>query len=321
MKTKPALLIYAALILGLFALGFAGVISLGGEAEQEAEQGRDRLIGVLISYEHLDLFDFDSYFSDNAEDILSGGELSPEDTAKYGGRLYASRPETGTEDGERQPGHVFDGVEGCWFFMANYEDEAGEYSSSESSGELSDASVHVSYTDEGEGLKIEGTIYTLAEGGRDLFFINPIYQSPSGEVYAISGNGTSMGGDIGPGTSHSTNLKEEWSLKDSSGNSQGWSCEIDISIEYVAEPVKVRILEYSGENTLVSASEYSPDELPESLSPGEDTEYIVLESFSRNAGEEQCRRSLYQREDEYLFCFTAREDGIVLKKSAAINWP
>ena len=43
------------------------------------ETGRDRLIGCFITTEHLDLFDFEAYFNDNAHKLVSGGEINLEE--------------------------------------------------------------------------------------------------------------------------------------------------------------------------------------------------------------------------------------------------
>ena len=64
----------------------------------------ERLIGVFLTTESLDLFDFDSYLKDNISDF-SGGEIKLDgNTDKYQGRLYAELRQktlTNTETGEK----------------------------------------------------------------------------------------------------------------------------------------------------------------------------------------------------------------------------
>lgn len=51
----------------------------------------DRLVGVLVTTEYLDLFDFENYLGDNIKGF-SGGEIVVDgDTQKYQGRLYATQ--------------------------------------------------------------------------------------------------------------------------------------------------------------------------------------------------------------------------------------
>lgn len=68
-----------ALILAL-ALALPGCSML---REEEAPVWTDRLVGIYITPEHVDTFDSASYFSDHASTLLNGGEVSPEDAAKY----------------------------------------------------------------------------------------------------------------------------------------------------------------------------------------------------------------------------------------------
>ena len=61
-------------------------------ARPEAEEGngisQDMMIGFFITLEYLDLFDFEGYLEDNLNTVVNGGgEISPEDSEKYGGRL------------------------------------------------------------------------------------------------------------------------------------------------------------------------------------------------------------------------------------------
>ena len=63
---------------------------------------RDRLIGVYITTEYIDLFDLEGYIGANAS-ALSGGSIGEADAAQYNGRLYAELVD------ER---YVFPGVDG-----------------------------------------------------------------------------------------------------------------------------------------------------------------------------------------------------------------
>lgn len=85
-------------------LGLAMVLPLTGcqlalPGEESAQD--DRLIGVYVTTEYLDLFDIESYLEDNLNAGWTGGEITG-DTDPYEGRVYAVR----TEDGK----YVFEGV-------------------------------------------------------------------------------------------------------------------------------------------------------------------------------------------------------------------
>ena len=83
-----------------------------------ANTNGDRLIGVFITNEYLDLFDFEGYLNDNINSFR-GGEIDAErsNTHKYQGRLYAvlvPKAHVNEETGESTVTHeyVFEGIEG-----------------------------------------------------------------------------------------------------------------------------------------------------------------------------------------------------------------
>jgi hypothetical protein len=83
----------------------------------------DRLIGVFLTTEYLDLFDFEGYLNDNIGS-LSGGDIKLDGTTEeYQGKLYAElspRTLTNTETGEEvvTKEYVFPGFEGITYFSA-----------------------------------------------------------------------------------------------------------------------------------------------------------------------------------------------------------
>lgn len=96
MKNKLGIIILACVLVAAFILGATGAVTFAKDepTENSDSASKDRLIGVFITTEHLDLFDFESYFQDNANKVLSGGEISSSDSAPFQGRLYATKSET-----------------------------------------------------------------------------------------------------------------------------------------------------------------------------------------------------------------------------------
>ena len=91
MKNKIGIIILACVLVVSFILGVTGAVTFAKDEPADNTDGtsKDRLIGVFITTEHLDLFDFESYFQDNANKVMSGGEISSSDSAPYQGKLYA----------------------------------------------------------------------------------------------------------------------------------------------------------------------------------------------------------------------------------------
>ena len=323
MKTKNIIIIIVCIALAAFALGATGTIQLVNASESETISS-DKLIGVLITREYLDLFDNEQFLTDNINKLVKGKEISESEKAKYQGRIYATLVETGHTDektgeaGGRKE-YVFEGVDGICYFAPQITDQFGTYWSSIIDEAISDGHIHLDSSDEGESIDLEGTIYIATSANAGNFYYNPVFQTATGEVYAVSGNGIfSDNNTVGMSMSHE--IKEEQSstigdLTTSSGS------RIKITISYIDDPVKVSILQFDSENNLLSQMDCGSGKLPNTLQPQPDTQYIIVEAttFSQDQAA-NISRTLYQPEDETLFAFSCREDGICVKQWCEIDW-
>ena len=324
MKVKKIMILFVCIILVFFTLGVTDVLQMVNTAKEE-DNTKDRLIGVFITTEFLDLFDADGYFNDNAEKIFSGGVISENESKKYQGKLYATlveEPSTSVETGEvhMTQKYVFKGVEGFSYFSALYTDDISTYHGSSGDEAISDGHVAVSATDEGESISLEGTIYVSTTGNANTFYYNPVYQTAQGEVYAISGQGMSYGGEITTGMSGSQSFKEE--ISTTSGNeAETISSNITVSISFMDEPERVTIIQFDSENNVLSREEYNAGKLPDHLTVDSGTEYIIVETESSAVDPNKAIiRELYQSDNESLFAFYCRDDGICVKKYCYITW-
>lgn len=304
MKTKNSIIIIACIVLAAFALGATGTIHLVNASESE-ETSSDKLIGVLVTREYLDLFDSEQFLTDNIDKLMEGKEISESESAKYQGRIYAALVETGHTDeetgetGDRKE-YVFEGVNGICYFMSQITDQFGTYWSSSGDEAISDGYIHLNSTDEGESIEMEGTIYVSTSANAGNFYYNPVYQTAAGEVYAVSGNGLFSGNNTA-GTSMSHEIKEDQSstISDLTTSSES---RIKITISYMDEPVKISILQFDSKNKLLLQMDCDPGNLPNTLQTQPGAQYIIVETTT--ISQEQAvniTRDIYQSEDETLY--------------------
>lgn len=237
MKTKKILLIFIPVLALFFALGAAGVLKIDSAAENIAP---DKLVGVFITSEHLDMPDFED-------------------------RIYAE-------------GEEFVGLDGQRCFFSQKEDEEGSYYGTTADDALSDRKVHLTSSDEGEKVEQELTLYMQSCPGSWRRFVNPVYQTGDGAIYVQTGQGISAPADTA-GESASYTLSEENSYTDGRETKTDSSC-IKVNVKVIDGPESVKILEFDGESALVHENEYSADEVPESYTPDKSTAYIIVESVS-----------------------------------------
>ncbi len=327
MKNKILIIILACVLIASFALGVTGAVTFAKDepADNSNEASKDRLIGVFITTEYLDLFDFESYFENNADKVLSGGEISSSDSAPYQGKVFGTivdDPYTNPETGETVTTKkcVFEGIEGISYFVAKYTDERGTYWGTGGDEAISDGHTGLHSTDAGDSIELKGTIYVSVSKGSNTFYYNPVYQTAAGEVYLMSGQGMSHGGELSAGMSSSHALKEEQTIT-IDGKSETISSNIEVSTCFMDTPVSTSVLQFSKDGSVVSKEDYAAGELPFKITTNSDTEYIIVETHMKSAtGEETVTRELFQADDETLFAFSCREDGICIKQHCSIIW-
>ena len=161
------------------------------------DTSEDRLAGVFISTEFIDLFDFEQFFGNNRGRAEGGATAINGASQDYQGRIYAtyvSRTLT-SDTGETTEikEYVFDGIEGIPFFSFNVTNGNESYWSSASDEAISNGAFHVSHGDDESSIVMEGTIFAVSAGIR-TFYLNPVYQSADGSVYLMSGGGISGSG-------------------------------------------------------------------------------------------------------------------------------
>lgn len=278
MKTKTILLIFIPVLALCFALGAAGVLKIDSRAESQTE---DKLVGVFLTSEHLDMPDFED-------------------------RIYAE-------------GEDFIGLNGLRCFFSLQEDEEGSYYKTTADNGASDRSIHFTSTDEGEKIEQELTVYLESRRGTWTMFINPVYQTGEGLVYVQTGQGIRAPAETA-GESASSTRSEEYTYTDGTQTKTDGSF-IKVTVQVVDRPETVKILEFDGENALICEQAYGADEVPMSYKPGAETKYIVIELVSKDInGDQSTQRRLYQATDEYFETFYSADDGICVKRETELNW-
>ena len=319
MKTKNIMITVCCVILSAFLLGAAGILKMTNETPQESSES-DRLIGVLITREYLDLFNAGRFLSDNVSRLAAGGKVSESESAKYQGRLYASPVETVHTDEEtgevlKSKEYVFSGVDGIRLFAPYIRDESGSYQSAYVDEGITDGKINFQSTDEGENVSLKGTIFVAPDSNSGQFYFNPVYQTADGEVYAVSGSGV-FGADESPaGASWSTKISgtQETASGDTITSS---GTEVEVTVCFMDGPAKIALLQFNGKNELLDRTEYRPGTLPEHIDALADTQYMIMET-STSEGQ---NRTLFQREDDFLYAFYCRSDGICVKQESGIGW-
>lgn len=306
MKKRIALLLIACVML-------TGCRLATDEVNGDGLLNEDRLVGVVVTTEHLDLFDIEAFLKDNPQALKGGsiGSVGPE----YQNRIYAQEEieHSTTEDGVpcTTIHYNFDHVEGIQLLA--YQTQTV----------LEDGSVLVESTmcSNTEGIyearmvngMNEGTIF-VPEGEEASFFTNPVYQDSEGRLYLLAGTGISNQNMTGSMWQTITEKRTE------SENGQETASEeygFKICVKAVTVTERVAVIQMSGDNTVLDRQEFDPDGLPETLTPVEGCAYILVEEY---VGDE-VSRTMIEPDDRYLTVYIKSDRPYCVAAGTEILWP
>lgn len=306
MKKRPGL----CLCVMVLAFGLCGCQLAREELQEEAKA--DRLAGMYITQEHLDLFDSDRYFSDHMDQLLSGKNtaVSEAERRNYENRVYAVYQEKEAGAGD----YVFEGLDGICF-LAVQSPFMGEMAyAAQSDPEVTD--VRMSVTD--AGFEMEGTIYCPTDDNARFYF-NPVYQTAGGEVYLLAGTGIS--GSLTDGASMSQRL-EESSTKAVNGKEISEKNAFSITVCGQDSYDGYEIAQMDGQDRKLRETAYPAQELPDSVAVSADTAYLIctLRQKGSDGSVKLSRKLVELSEDEnYLELFVPGEKGLSIRKQILVE--
>lgn len=290
------------------------------------EKTTDRLIGVFITYESLDLYDMDAYLKDNFTKLSSGDNVIPEVEDKYNNRLYASfvEKEMTDEYGEIKTNseYVFEGIEGIPMFAYTIMNPVSgdNYTISNFEEGIFEAKSHIICGDNEEGIELEGTLYVDNNTKPQSVYVNPVYQSADNQVYLLGGDGLWFGEDQVEGVSCIHTISDSITVTENK-KSITYNSTIKVSVISTSPAEKVAISQMRSDSHVISRNEYFIDEIPDEIIPDNACEYLIIESYSTDInGEMAVERKLLSKEESSLDYFKKVNHGVLFKGYSSIKW-
>jgi len=318
MKTKMRVMILVGIMLVALVLGMTGTVNMIDGSVNDPSMPMDCLIGVFVTKDYLDLYEG----FDPTDDDEVGESENATDTA----RLYATIVETpftnkGTGETSVVKQYAFEGIEGMRFLFPKMQSASDSYRGQTVDDAFSDVHFHVHETDESESILLKGTIYITSDVNFDALYFNPVYQSDAGEVYVVNGDAVVAVDGFIPGTSMSTKLNAT-RTKTIGDSEVSETAEVEVTVSYIEKPVSIAILQFDGNDQLLSRDEYAPETLPETLTMRPGAQYVVVETKTAfEDSSSSVMREIFQRSDEILEAFFfCRDDGLCMKQSCDVEW-
>lgn len=293
-------------------------------ADKGVNDGQDRLVGMLITAEPLDTFIMMNNLKDNFGNEAAGDTVTGGKPGEYKARLYGTPSKKTPVDAAVSPFEVdqfvFEGVTGISFFSALIPDtEAREsFHATIWDDAICDKHTKLDVGDLKNSMALEGTLYISPRSALTICFLNPVYQSADGRVYAVPGSGLSNDGADG---AESTNTFSMSRKVTQDGKTIKDDTSARLTIKVMNPPEKIVLLQMDNSAAVVSRQEYDPGAVPKAITPERSAEYIVVETHSTDGGgKAQVSRALYNGNAQFLDTFFCREDGVCVKQMTQLNW-
>lgn len=294
-------------------LAFAAVLLSGCQlAVTDGEAaGKDRLVGMYITMEPLDLFDAESWLDNNLNSVLGGGEITV-DTDHYAQKLWAV-PVDEEIDGASSRSYTFPNTDGILLASFFVREESESYHATAAAAPLCD--VHAQYfsTDTGEDNGISGRIYAASNAGEIIFYCNPVYQTTEGSVYLLPGSGMQLSTDV---SGEATQKITDTVTVTENGETRTVSFYAELIMDMLEPARSVQVLEMAADHTILRIHEIDCRKPDTELTPDGATAYLLVEEQCQT----QVRRSLVSRSDEWLSVYFSEDGRLCTKQQFRVNW-
>lgn len=245
--------------------------AVGASGRASMVKQADNLVGMLVTTQPLPIADDD--------------------------RLYAEYI-----DGE----YVFNGVDGMQCFFTNKDNTISTHKDKA----FTNASSTLKGTnDDQQNVELKAKLY-LSTSFDEILYQNPVYQTASGEVYAVAGQGAQYNGE---------GMKGSFSLSESvrryeDGKMMSYGTSVNIDVEVIAVPEKIAVSQFDAEGKLISRESFMPGEMPDSMNSS--AAYIIVGTVSQSG----TKYEVFQPDDNSISALYCRADGVCVKQSCAVSW-
>ena len=293
------------------------------DADTSQAINTDLLVGVLITRDEVDwpqAYGEAENPEEKAE--LVGQMVFTNQVDVFQDRVYAALV-TPDENSDYQE-YRFEDVEGIQYFVSRIVRGNGEVYDTQTlypENSLVPDGRHIIVTDEEDRSEVSATLYLLPEMFASAWNVNPVYQTPEGEVYAERGGAGIMSSGLEEeGARFSQTLEGRISMTEN-GETKIQSTRTEIAFEMMYEPKTIAVLHFDAQGTLLERQEYVPGEMPNELGAHHDAAYLIVETHKLSPkGETVVARQLLQPGDETVQTCYAREDGICAAAYTTLYW-
>lgn len=339
-KNRLTLIILAAT--AIIALGVGLIFKPTLAQKTEVKSFGDRLIGVFVTKEYVDSFDFDKFIADNGSALISGSSaVSSEDSLRYQKKIYAVKTVTllsEEEGGGYSYDYSFDGYDGLRCFTVQEKtsrlvsDATGEFvdddyithvgiSEMECSTVIRNESSDGDYDPDSSELEIDCNLYAFADGESEMLgmYCNPVYQDSEGNVYMLSGQCIfTSNEEISIGTVLSETLDSTYEEKVSSGGSLKEKCTIKVHLNIVSPPADYTVSRYDSEGELIDSQKIAATGMPSEIRVSDNCDYVVVTGTDKAGAS---RHTLVAKDSpEYKF-YVASKGAYADPKTCTFIWP
>lgn len=223
----------------------------------------------------------------NGSLVFTNNQLLPNDS-NIRGYLIDTKSDQGTINKTVK----FDGLDGYYMGLHEYEDAEGErYQVTISDDKLNASHIGTNLSDKTEEINIEGTLTAIINYPESIY-INPVYLRSDGSYYPVRGYPVPSSVHVLNGNTYSQTISNT-TTQTENGDSKSKKISFKVNIN-ITDPIdQIFIREMNFNNELIKVAEYFP-ESPDEYVVNPNTKYIIVEDIMTNdLNDKTINRSLY----------------------------
>ncbi len=283
------------------------------------------VIGMMVFFTGCTLAQKDAGEEKGEPDCLIGAFITTEYVQESflfsldeSGRLYVTVDKNESEEPLDWDIHFGD-IEGICFFNATWQEEGQQPFTMITCGDdICDLNQRMDVTDEGTVTGLSGTLNAvIGEGDGVIFYVNPVYQTTNGDIYAVAGTGNHISGT--EGISFTSKYEEKRTITEN-GEKKTEECKVELTLKSVPSfPKEIRFQYMNDALEILHTDVYVAGDVPEELTIAEGTACIVVETEWEDGS---VTRELCNPEPEtsMVETFVKVSEITVGKKSTIVNW-
>jgi len=169
-------------------------------------------------------------------------------------------------------------------------------------------------------LDITGTLYVGGDSGTYTAFLNPIYETPDGQVYLVKADTNPITVDPGAvdeGFKIWSQLNQTITTTEN-GKATTNDVTVSMGLAVIKPPTKIVVWQMSNKNQVLANNAYEPGKVPSTIKPKSGVAFLIVETDRTDSSVD---RELISPDTGTFRTYAPRADSTFIGYTTTVTWP